>query len=559
MSKRLFASAVFLIAALIFYIFFLHRDTPGVLIPASQRPAVSTILLIPLDSRPPCKQLVEDNAKTDNIKILTPPAEITDYYYNAGDTRAVAKWLKDNIKNADAAIISIDQLLHGGLIASREGNKTEQDNRQLISLLEEVHRQKPALPIYAFNILPRITPPPSIGGYSLWKDFIEYSRLTDRLSQKYDAAEAARLAALKNELPPEDLRRYHALFERNFLMNKALAGLVKSGTLTMLVIGQDDGEEYGIPNLKKRELQQYLRKEQLTDDKVFITHGADEIALTILARISARKHNYTPKICLEYNDPSTPGFIMPFMAGSVADTAGEKLRLLDARQVAAPEEADFTLFISCTDKLTLAARRQSADRIKALLGNDSPVALVDLSEGFLAEETVLPFLIKNETPLHQLTAYAGWNTASNSIGTAISQAVIFNAVKKDARSKDSVTGLYRNNIALLANRYLEDYCYLKDIIDQVNFHLIKAGYVNVGDLDLDRNYRFANAMLQDSVNERLQRLMHTKAFRTPVKVKAPGAGFRLRVKKLTVDTCYPWPRTFEIYLRTTPAIEELSQ
>lgn len=559
MSKRFFAPAAFVLAAVMFFIFFLHRDVPGKPVPPAGLSAVSTVLLIPLDSRPPCKQLVEDNAKTDNIKILTPPSEILDYYYNAGDTRGVANWLKDNIKNADAAVISIDQLLHGGLIASREGKKTERDNQQLIKLLEEVHRLKPAVPLYAFNILPRITPPPSIGGYSLWKDFIEYSRLTDRLAIKYDAEEAARLETLRNELPQEDLRRYHALFDNNFLMNKALAGLVKKGVLTMLVIGQDDGEEYGIPNLKKRELQKYLHQEKLTADKVFITHGADEIALSILARISALRHNYTPKICPEYNDPSTPGFIMPFMAGSVADTTAEKLRLLNAVPVASPQEADFTLFISCTDKFTLASRRQSAEHVKKLLADDCQVALVDLSEGFLAEETVFPFLIKNETPLHQLTAYAGWNTASNSIGTAVSQAVIFNAVKKDARNKEAVTELYRQNLTLLANRYLEDYCYLKDITDQVNFHLIKAGYTNVGDLDLEHNYRFANAMLQDSVNERLQRLSATKAFRAPVRIKAQGAEFRLRVKKLTVDTCFPWPRTFEIYLRTAPQLEELSQ
>lgn len=558
MNKRFIALAIFICALLAFFILFLRPSYKGTILSAAKPAPVKTLLLIPLDSRPPCTQFVIDAAKIDNINVITPPTEILDYYYQESNTSAVADWLKNNLKMADAAIISIDQLLHGGLIASREGSKTIADSQKILALLAELHRQNPQIPIYAFNILPRITPPPSIGGYSLWKDFIEYSRLTDKLSLKYDPADTDRLSQLKSELPGNDLARYHSLFDKNAELNRSLSLLVKNGTLKMLVIGQDDGEKYGIPNLKKRELQAFLKENSINQNEVFITHGADEIALSLLAKISAERHAFRPEIFVKYNDGSTPNFIMPFMAGTVADTVQEKLQFLNATESASPEAADFTFFVSCNDSLTLATRKPSADYIKSLINKGQSVALTDLSEHFLAEETVFPFLVKNNTPLNSLIAYSGWNTTSNSIGTAISQAVIFSAAKKDIVKKQAVINLYRNNLTFLNNRFLEDYCFLKDIIDRVNFQLIKAGYTNVGDLDLEHNYRFANAMLQNSLAERFSRLKETRAFRAPVKIESPSGNIRLRVKDLSIDSCFPWPRTFEIYLRTTLTIEELS-
>ena len=557
MKKQHIGLAAFLGALIFCYTFFLQPNISGT--PLTEAPAKKpqTILLIPLDSRPPCRQFVVDAALIDNIKIILPPTELLDYYYQEGDTKKLSKWLKDNFHNVDAAVISVDQLLHGGLIASREFKSNDLAVKNLPTFFEELHKKEPNIPIYAFSILPRITPPPSIGGYSLWKDFIEFSRLTDQLSTVYDADKAARLSQLKAELPAKDLAEYIARYESNHKLNKELASLVKKGVLKQLVIGQDDGEEFGIPNIKKRELKKYLASEKISEKDVFITHGADEVALSLLAKISADKHHYTPKVYVEYNTDNIRSKLMPFMAGSVEETVKEKLAFINAKEVASPEQADFTFFVSCVDSSTIDTRKDSADRIKKLMLSGSSIALTDLSENFVSEETVFPFLLKNSTPLHRLIAYAGWNTTSNSIGTAFSQAVLFSAAKKDAKSTEDAKNICRHNIAFLDNRFLEDYYFLKEIADTVNISLQKAGYIYVNDLDLEHNYQWANAMLQKSLRERLENLKYTKAFRAPLEVTAPDGTVKLMVKDLAIDTCYPWPRTFEIYLRTTPTIIEL--
>ena len=113
-----------------------------------------------------------------------------------------------------------------------------------------------------------------------------------------------------------------------------------------------------------------------------------------------------------------------------------------------------------------------------------------------------------------------------------------------------------SNIKFLHNRILEDYFYLKEDIDTINHTLKKAGYQNTADLDLERNWRWANHMLQESMQKHLAAYKHTKAVRTPARIHTPQGDFTLSVNDLTVELSYPWPRTFEIYLESMPYIVE---
>lgn len=559
MKKRLGVLALVLLIAIGWYGCILHPRYAGTPVQATPQ-LTHRILLIPLDSRPPCGKFVIDAGRIGGYEIITPPAELMDYYSQPGSTQALQAWVAANLPGCDAAILSIDQLLHGGLLAAREAKKTEADAAALLQFFTVLHQQHPEVPIYAFNILPRLTPPDSIDSWPERKLLMRYSRLVDRTTQAMpapDPEDMAELTRLQEAISPESLRQYRELFRQNTVLNERLAILAKEGIFTRLIIGQDDGEEYGIPNIEKRAIQNYLAAQGIPDEQVFITHGADEIALTLLAALDAQRKHFAPKIYLAYNTPDTPEHIMPYMAGSVADTAREKIRLLHASEAASPEDADFILYLSCGDTDSLSARRQNAAHIRQLIAQGRPLALVDLSEHFAASETLLPLLIKNDTPLQGLIAYAGWNTASNAIGTAISQAVLFTGGQHTAASRDDLLRLYSANLTFLNNRYLEDYFYLKDIIDSVNLSLRKAGYTNVNDLDMEHNYRWANYQLQAAMNARLALFKQTPAFRTPISVDTPDGPMRLRVREITCDTSYPWPRTFEIYLHTTLWLDEL--
>ena len=551
MKKRLLYLAVLALCVLSLFHTFLRPSYGGTPLNAV-REKTGRIVLVPLDGRPPCRQLMLDAADVAGTEIAALPYEMQDYYTMPGETKEAQKWLRENLAQSDAAIISIDQLLYGGLLAAREADKSSAEIEAFIAYLRELHAAHPTVPLYAFSILPRMIPPASIDDYYDNKYLLAYSRLADRYALCGDPEDAAKMQELEEKINPASLAQY---LEQNERLSHALIELVKEGTLERLLIGQDDGEKYSIPNIEKRHLQDLLIEEQIPKEKAAIVHGADELALTLLAAISAAKSGHRPQIFLDWNDESTPDEILPFMAISLRETAREKIAVFGGECTASAASADFVLFISAGSEETLSSRRKSVERIERHLASGTPVALVDLSRHFAAEETLLPLLIERGAPIEGLRSYAGWNTASNSVGTALSQAAIFTAAREKAATRDEILALHAANLKLLNNRFLEDYFYLKDVITLVNTNLKKNGTKNVYDLDLERDYLAATAMLRKAMGDRLQTFKSTKACRRPFRIHLPGGeSAELTVYDLQTDMSFPWPRTFEIYLETTPFI-----
>lgn len=528
--------------------------------PVSPKETISHhVILIPLDGRPPCRQFVIDAGRIGGTEVLTPPHEMQDYYSQPGDTKAMKSWLSSEIGHADAVILSIDQLLYGGLLTAREKQASEEDVNELLAYLQELHEEHPDVPIYAFSILPRLTPQDTIDGYDERRDIMAYSRLVGRQAAGLPVDEE-KIASLKAKIPPASLERYLAHFRENAALNERLIDLTHDGTLTRLVLGQDDGEEYGIPNIEKFALQGYIKDLGLSEKQVFLTHGADEIALSLLAAWHNEQTGYTPRIFVQYNDAKAETRVMPYMAVPTGICTEEKIRLTGGRRVSSPEEADFTLLVSTNDadENTLDSRAKCVQLLKENIEKGQPTALVDLSKHFTGEETVLPQLIASDFPLNRLLAYAGWNTTSNSLGTAIAQACLYRSSLSAVTNEDEAIGLAAPQVRFLENRILEDYFYLKEDIDTINSTLKKAGYVNTADLDLERNYRWANLMLRTSMTRHLLVYRQTAAFRAPFPVDTPAGPIWLQLHDLQADMSFPWPRTFEIYLETTPFLEKLS-
>lgn len=516
-----------------------------------ERPLTSSILLVPLDGRPPCRQFVIDAGRIAGLTVQTPPSQIQDYYSQPGDTAGMQQWILQSIGQSQAAILSIDQLLYGGLLAAREKHKSAEDIQDMLNFLRQLHAAHPDIPLYAFSILPRQTPQDTIDGYQEKKDLLAYSRLKGRQAEGIPVDENE-IARLEKSIPPDSLKRYLAHFEENEQLNKELIHLVQEGVLAYLMLGQDDGEPYSIPNIEKQHLRHAIETELAGKNTVFLTHGADEIALSLLAMFQNHRTGFHPRIKIHYNSPAAPDRIMPYMAVSIQETAREKIALLGGEETGSDEEADFALVISaCNSEEDDASSRLPTVRLlQGLQSKGVSAGLVDLSKHFSAQETVLPLLLEQDYPVNQLIAYAGWNTASNAIGTAIAQSSIYEAARQSAQDLPAMTGIAAANLTFLQNRILEDYFYLKEDIDVVNQSLKKAGYMNTADLDLAHNYRWANQMLQQMMKEHVNTYKNTRSVRQPVSFTSPAGNFTLMLYDMTVDLSYPWPRTFEIWLQT---------
>lgn len=544
--KRYIPTYLIIICILLGSGFLMSQKQQGEII--DQMPATTKrVLLVPLDSRPPCGQLVADNGRTAGVEIILPKSETMDFYTLPGDTSKMRKWLYDEIKNCDEAIISIDQLLYGGLIASRNKPIKDEDITALAEYLKKLHEDNPNKKIHAFSILPRMNPPDFVEKYQDRKKLMEWSRLVHKYDDKPLSETAEKIQILEREIPSEQIKAYTEIYNRNLRLNCLLAKLVADGTLEDLTFGQDDGEVYSLPNLKLKEFMHYLHKNKIPGDKLAILHGADEVALSILTNIISRSNSF--KVYVDYSSEKAAMKVMPYMAICNRDTAHERLNFHHDFIVSTPEEADYILFISATDEETMDRRHYNAEKLLDYQKLGKPVALVDLSKNFIAQEALLPILIKESFPVNSLIAYAGWNTASNSIGTAVSQAEIYLTALNQGLEQDRAV---YSNLSNLNNRVCEDYYYLKDVIDLVNINLKKKGYSNVYDLDLEHNYKWAVDMMEAAMKQRL------------VQYKASGAftkSFWLQnteyaVTDMQISSYFPWPRTFEINLKASPTLRK---
>ena len=457
----------------------------------------------------------------------------------------------EHIAGFDAAILSIDQLLHGGLIASRQAKKTIADEEDLLNFLRRLRAAHPNIPLYAFSILPRMTPPDGLVDWEEQKRLMKYSRLLGRIAREKNPRDEdlSALDDLRASISAENLAQYERLFANYADFGQRLISLAENGTLDRLVIGQDDSEPNSIPNLVLHKFSELLAAKGISENRVFLAQGADELALSILAADEAQRNGFSPRVALIYNDSSTPDRVLPYMGATLEKTAREKIRFTRGTIAASPETADFTLYISANDKATANTRKAAAATINMLLDNKRAVALVDLAEHLRLDETLLPVLVENKTPIHMLAAYAGWNTASNSVGTAVAHAVLLQIAQRRAQTENDALSVAAAHISFLDGRFLEDCYYLKDVVDHLNYSLEKCGAQNGRGLEYNYNYPLGSLLLETAIENRRTRLVHTAAYQTPFTFKTESVTLLLRATDFTATARFPWPRTFEIDLR----------
>lgn len=68
---------------------------------------------------------------------------------------------------------------------------------------------------------------------------------------------------------------------------------------------------------------------------------------------------------------------------------------------------------------------------------------------FHAEETLISILIEKSVPVNALTAYAGWNTASNAIGTALANVLLSCAMQRQLKTQRRAHVPHLCNLAFL--------------------------------------------------------------------------------------------------------------
>lgn len=573
------------LALIMIYLSTFLPSTKPVQLPAL--PMQDSVLLVPLDSRPVCSTMVQKLGRLAGINVIVPPKELLDNYQESADSKKLWQWLQTIAPSHNSCIISADILLHGSLLQTRQHLASASEQAEFFAQLAQLqqglaaeaapapasantedsqqgsHCQKArqAGQLSLFSVIPRLLVSDEVYP-DCWYQFhlMRYSQLLDMVRINGDFAMTQELLAYTEEIPADILRKYTQIFAQSQAFNaKLLSALEVSSTASSpvsVIIGQDDSSPFGLPKITALQLEQQIQRQGLASAhnqalQAQLTYGADEIAALLLAHSYLQQQRWQPKLYVHYGSAKTEFKHMPYMATSVGATLRNQAQLLQATLVGAPEQADLLLFVHCGDDDAKPSAAE-AQQLASLLQQGKQVALIDLSANFEAEEMLLPLLLEQKVPLNRLIAYAGWNTFSNSSGTALAQACLFLGRLRELQSDnntDAIPALYASNLNFTAERMLEDFYYQKLIHPQLRPYLESFGITPTA-LEPEEK-REVEHYIHQRLSFYAAKLLWQNLGRTPFYTSQSGDYY---LDELTVGAQLPWSRIFEVALNVHSSV-----
>lgn len=523
------------LCSFIFYYFWLPASTPYVPTPL---PMQDKMLLLPLDSRPPCTTLAQDLGRLASIDVIVPPNELLDNYHNPADRTKLTAWLSQNIQNYPAAVISGDLLIHGGLLGSRLPLGTAADEQNFFTTLNNL----PASDITIFSIIPRLLVSDNLlpDAWYQWH-LMRYSTLRDIVEQFGDYPSTRKLEEIKARIPAEILQKYNTLYHNNDASNKQLAAICGGKNYT-LIIGQDDAQPFGLPNRNRAHADAYMHHAGLNSQSL-TTCGADEIAQMLVARRFCNTHNYKPKFYIEYTTPGAAVAIMPYMAVTAEAALIDKIKFSGGTLTQDINNADVILFVHCGSEKQPATDGM-AQRLQQLLDEGRQVTVIDSSEDYESKQMLLPILLDNNVQINKLAAYTAWNTFGNAAGTAVAQSAIFTGQLKTLPPQN-LPSLYAANLNFMVDRLLDDYCYQKLLHHKLTTELKLRG---ADPVELKPAYKtFAEDIIEGFIYREKTKLLYTNLGLMPFYTDGANQYYLTGIEP---KSRLPWNRIFEIDLRT---------
>lgn len=546
MNKKKFILLALLLLCAYFYELF--GGMPAT-VPFAPQPvkADTSLLLAPLDSRPPCSAMVRKLGALASINVITPPQELLDNYNTPADKEKLFAWLKNEMPQHPAAILSADLLVHGSLLGSRVPLGTINDEEKFLTFVNKQHALNPQIDMAFFSVIPRLLVSDQLIPDSWYQwHLMRYATLKDMAETFGDPYFTRQLLAIDARIPDDIKTKYSSLYADNDSFNKKLVQLARADGLT-LAIGQDDAQPFGLPNRNVNHALAYMKHAALGSSGL-ITSGADEISVLLLTRYYNKLYNYKPRIFVEYSSPKVAAKIMPYMPCSVDASIRDKINFIGGQLTDDAAVADFILFVHCGDDDNQ-PNKAMLQKLKTLLISDRHIALVDLTANYTENELLIPKLLEAKVPLSRLAAFSGWNTLSNSLGTALSQATLFTG-QLHRLPQSEHPSLYAQNLNFTVERLLDDYAYQKLMHAQLTTLLKLKDYKPT---DLGENKFFAETLIRGFLQRQKIQLLYGDLGRTPF-YRNNDSNYYLTGIDINVNL--PWARIFEINLDTNCSFGE---
>jgi Protein of unknown function (DUF4127) len=467
---------------------------------------VKSIAILPLDDRPVNYDYPRYLGRAAGLTIELPPREWLGNPSRASRHAELVDWLSQAAPQADALIVAIDTLAYGGLIPSRTSAEPVESVLARLAILRELKAAQPEQPILASSVILRISRANSSEEEKpYWATYGSRMFRLSYLEHKIALGEAApsevaEQASLRAQIPGDVYEDYRRGRERNHAVNLAMLDWLAQDVLDYLLLPQDDTADYGWNIAEARTLQALIRRRGLTE-RAITYPGADEIGCLLLARYVCQKASLKPRIYPRYSGITSPTVITAYEDRPIHELLKAHLAPLDGTIADSPQDADLLLYVNAptyvqgsgelqwliseglesvranvppsvhpylesvaknehfrrTQREMQVPHRSPEEFVRALrvaVQSGQPVALADVA--FVnGADLILGNLLIQYAEAAELAAYGGWNTAGNTLGTVLAQAVIRALMLRSTPTLDQLAAHYE----FLFLRFLDDYIY----------------------------------------------------------------------------------------------------
>ncbi len=481
------------------------------------------VAYIPIDDRPVNVERVQYLAESVGIELLMPETDLfrtcldnvkpnkngTTY----GDREKLLEWVKEADKECDYFVISLDQMLSGGLVSSRWLDNTDLTFEYTVA--DEIIRLCENNTVVLFDTVMRLASTVNYMGYDYdaYTTLREYGKVGRKKLEGNDLTVENIIAAyrydvngntIKTSLSEDAVTKYLASRRRKIVIADYILKTA-SENIDFIYYGVDDSTPSN--SIQTNEIN-YIRG--LIGEKGVLSAACDELGMCCLTRIACKIYGNV-SVNIEYFGPGKDLPADEWDIGTLASNIETHLVCFDAAETDGNDALDVLVLTRDSNGND---RQKLIERINANIKNGVPTTVLNVSGDIQSFGSVL---VNDCTDMCELLGYSSWNSAGNALGIAMSQGIArYSYLKEVGVSSDEANTGFLKSIT---------FAYAKDI-SYKGFHTDVSGWLT-GDYTC-------------SVKQILGKLNDGKVVTSVLPYTAEEHG------KITVAGAhYPWDRNFE--------------
>gem|GEM_PF-275009 len=505
------------------------------------------VVAIPLDDRPVNLQALRQLAAVAGVRIDLPPRALLGRFSVPGDPELLLDWLEARASGSDSLLLSVDMLCYGGLVASRD---------RTVSLPRAIHRlerleqilTKHRVPTFATSVVLRqsitVTDESSL---CTWRRVFDLMSLPDEQRQR-----AVDLLSASGDPLAQAIALHLDCRRRNHQVNLKTLAFVATNRIDHLLFLKEDCAREGPHRIECEALVQEARRQKIAD-RVALHPGTDEGGLMLLAKALLAIDQSTARLRLEFCPDELKNLIPLYEDRPLRETLTAQI---DSVGLTRSSPSDLGLLVvgrsACGDLFASADQGPppygpEGDRSLAALVEARALSmrkdarpesasvrflgLADVGYANGADPELAPRILRTGLA-PRFAAFAAWNTAANTTGSALAHLV---ALLSPGRH----SGRAAAQIRYLLTRWIDDYVYQTCVRPRL---LERAAQSGLNPHNLGSKTAELLGLAVAGINEMSSRVL--AAFVGPALPTPEGPHILVRPPKVRLE--FPWGRLFEI-------------